>query len=226
VGFGGHLRDAFPSIHYDHLRYEHDLLLNMPEYAPPPGPPPSNVQYAPPPGPPPPEPVVDDGPSTSEPPPPYTKNPTSSSQVLPLTTSSDIKFGRLSYFPPLPSGADGPLDPPPSCFSSPTPVRIRSRSFEPFCIPSRGSRLLDGFEPLYPPSLLGPHGISAEDWARFLRDVQLAANMAESGVSAVAPNRMGPPRALVKGILGGPRSARGGPYDQAFVKTPQEEVRS
>jgi hypothetical protein len=191
------------------------------QYAPPPGSPPSRTQYAPPLGPPPPD--VDDKPSTSEPPPAYTKSPTASNIALPLN-NPDIKFERLSSLPALPPGAEGPLDPPPDCFTTPTPIRIRSHSFEPFRIPSRGPRLLDGFEPLYPLSLLQHHGISAEDWAQFLRDVQLAAAMAERGVSSIAPRRPGGPKPIIRGILGGPSSARGGPYDQAFVKTPQDEV--
>jgi hypothetical protein len=199
------------------------------QYAPPPGVPPSNTQqYAPPPGLPPPD-LPPPGPldteaSSSEPPPPYTKNPTASTQALSSNPGPDIKFEHLPSLPTLASDAEGPLDPPPDCFSSSTPARIRSHSFEPFRIPSRGPRLLDGFEPLYPPSIFEYHGISAEDWARFLRDVQLAAVMAERGVSSVAPRRMGAPKSVVKGILGGPRSAAGGPYDKAFVKTPQEEV--
>jgi hypothetical protein len=196
-------------------------LMQNQQYAPPPGSPPSRTHYAPPSGPPPPH--VDDEQATSEPPPPYTKNPTASNQALPLT-NPDIKFERLSSLPALAPGAEGPLDPPPDCFTTPTPVRIRSHSFEPFRVPSRGARLLDGFEPLYPPSLLQHHGISAEDWAQFLRDVQLTAVMAERGVSSVAPRRMGGPKPILKGVLGGPRAVHGGPYDQTFVKTPQDEA--
>jgi hypothetical protein len=217
----------------------------MPEYAPPPGSPPANVQYAPPPGappadshyapppgapstdPPPSNPFLDEGEaaaSSSEAPPAYTKNAPQGSQTLTLNGDGDVKFETLPPAPAFPPDADGPLDPPPSCFSTPSPARIRSHSFEPFRIPSKTNRLQDGFQPLYPPSLLGAHGITPEDWAIFLRDLQLAAGMAQQGRSAVAPNRGRAPTKIVRGILGGPRSAAGGPYDQAFVKTPQEEV--
>lgn len=120
-----------------------------------------------------------------------------------------------------------PLDPPPECFHGRTPLRIRSHSFPPFRIPSLGPTLAAGFEPLYAPDALDPHGISADDWSRFLRDLRVAAHLAMRGVSAVAPDRATQAPRVIRGnmgILSGPRAAGGGPYDNAFTKTPVEEV--
>jgi hypothetical protein len=207
------------------------------QYAPPPGPPPStqyapppgappNIQYAPPPGSPPSKPTADD---LDVPPaeelPPYTKNAPPGGAV---TFQGDVRIVTLAAPPADPTDDyHRPLDPPPECFSKPTPPRIRSHSFTPFRIPSIDARLAAGFQPLYAPDALGPHGISPDDWLRFLRDLRVAARLAHQGISAVAPDRTTrAPMTLRRGlgVLSGPRSVGGGPYDAAFVKTPVEEV--
>ncbi|TFK50031.1 hypothetical protein OE88DRAFT_1600290, partial [Heliocybe sulcata] len=148
----------------------------------------------------------------TEAPPPYSKN---APTVFP--ENPDVAFATISL-PPTPP-MHRPLDPPPSCFSTPTPVRIRSRSFAPFRIPSNSSRITDGFKPLYPPELLTKHGITEEDWGRFLADVRSTAHLAEKGISAVAPYRgtTGPLLLRAGGV--------GRQYDATFGKTPVEEVK-
>ena len=94
-----------------------------PDYAPPPGPPSTTRPIHIP---------TPQAPMTEEPPldapPPYTaraSDPLPSwsarcAQLVDYTDSEDIsELARL------------PLDPPPTCFSSPTPLRIRSHSFDP-----------------------------------------------------------------------------------------------
>ncbi|EPQ54317.1 hypothetical protein GLOTRDRAFT_94621 [Gloeophyllum trabeum ATCC 11539] len=186
-------------------------------YAPPPGPPPAQSDdgqyqphYAPPPGPPPPDPL--DQPNPAEAPPPYSKTPPA---FLPETP--DTPFITITLPPTPPTYR--PLDPPPPCFSTPSPLRVHSHSFAPFRVPSNTSRLADGFQPLYPPELLGKHGISEADWARFLADIRITAQLAEQGMSAVAPYR-GTASAIVM------RAGNvGRQYDSAFAKTPVDEVR-
>jgi hypothetical protein len=149
---------------------------------------------------------------------------------VPNLPSAAAEVGKIQLFT-LPSGpqpsrsADGPLDPPPECFSTPTPIRIRSCALPAFRLPYKSARLVDGFAPLYAPAVCEPRGLGPDDWARFLGDVQLAAAMAQDGVSAVAPRRQGAPMAVGRSILSGPRAAAGGPYDKAFLKTPVDEVR-
>ncbi|KZT29965.1 hypothetical protein NEOLEDRAFT_489991 [Neolentinus lepideus HHB14362 ss-1] len=168
-----------------------------------------HAQYAPPPGPPP----LDsfDEPVPAEAPPPYSKN---APIVFPESPSV---FTTINLPPTAPTYL--PLDPPPSCFSTPTPIRIRSRSFVPFRIPSTSSRIRDGFKPFYPPELLAKHGITEGDWGRFLADVRATAQLAERGTSAVAPYR----------FITGPLLLRAGgvgrQYNAAFAKTPVEEVK-
>ncbi|KAN0085633.1 protein of unknown function (DUF4646) domain containing protein [Tylopilus felleus] len=116
-----------------------------------------------------------------------------------------------------------PLDPPPPCFSVPSPLRIRSHNFPPFRIPAVSDTLTDGFRILYPRNILEGHGISRSDWVRFLQDLGVAARLSREGLSAVgsrvpiAPlitHRIFPPRAL------------GAVYDGHFARSPLEEVRA
>ena len=121
------------------------------------------------------------------------------------------------------SPAHLPLDPPPAFFSTPSPLRIRKRSFEPFSIPSRSRNLVDGFPLLYAPAL-ATHGIAEADWVRFLQDMQVSARLALGGLNIRGER----PRALAVGgvvgfLVGG---SRGSQYDAAFAKSPLEQVTS
>lgn len=183
----------------------------------------SNVEhYAPPPGSPPPSqpqpsslplqlPVDEEPPKDA--PPPYTAKAT---DPLPPWSASSTRFEDLTHTEHTSDLARLPLDPPPDCFSSPTPLRIHSHSFEPFRIPSRGPSLQAGFYLLYAPDALPKHGISAKDWTRFLQDLGIAARLSAQGLNirGAAP----PPSA---GFF---RGNTGKAYEAAFVKTPIEEV--
>ena len=116
-----------------------------------------------------------------------------------------------------------PLDPPPPCFSVPSPLRIRSYNFPPFRIPAVSDKLADGFRILYPHNILERHGITRSDWVRFLEDLGVAARLSCDGLSAVGmrvpiapliPHRVFPSRVL------------GGVYDRHFARCPIEEVRA
>ncbi|PSR76374.1 hypothetical protein PHLCEN_2v8470 [Hermanssonia centrifuga] len=189
----------------------------QPQYAPPPGLPPTEgrPEYAPPdtppitvyPNPPPSE------NSRSDPPPPYTAKAT---DPLPAWSAPTPRFTDLSASARATDLLHLPLDPPPSCFSTPTPVRIRTRSFEPFRIPSKGGTLSDGFRLLYPSDELGPHGISDEDWGRFLSDLAIAARTASQGLSVMSTSP--PPRTSFL------RGKAGTIYDSAFGKSTVVEV--
>ncbi|KAL4073613.1 hypothetical protein J3A83DRAFT_2574499 [Scleroderma citrinum] len=129
----------------------------------------------------------------------------------------DLTAGRLSMM------GRNPLDPPPECFSAPSPLRVRSRDFPPFRIPSLSDKLVDGFRVLYPRDLLEKHGITREDWTRFLEDLTIAARLSTQGLSAVGsrvPVKLLPAR--------GPFITRlpGAAYDAAFQKSPLEEVKA
>lgn len=123
----------------------------------------------------------------------------------------------------LGSSDRSPLDPPPDCFSTPSPLRIRSRDFPPFSIPSLSDKLTDGFRVLYPRNLLEKHGITREDWVRFLQDLTIATRLAAQGLSAVSS------RVPVKPFAThGPFITRlpGVAYDATFQRSPLEEARA
>ena len=191
-------------------------------YAPPPKSPsdPQSQHFLPPPGPPPTAPYTAqspvmyagiDTPPHDEPPPAYTRNATDH-----LPAWSSIEFTDLTASGSPSDLARLPLDPPPSCFSTPTPPRIRTHSFESFRIPSYDQSLLGGFQLLYRHGQLSPHGISAEDWKRFLQDLGIAARLSTQGLSM--RGNVQPPRA---GFI---RGKMGTAYDASFAKTPVEEV--
>ena len=116
-----------------------------------------------------------------------------------------------------------PLDPPPECFSVPSPLRIRSHDFPSFRIPSLSDKLIDGFGILYPRALLEKHGITREDWVRFLEDLTIAARLSARGLSAVGS------RVPVKPLLTrGPfiMWLPGTVYDAPFRRSPLEEVKA
>lgn len=178
-------------------------------------------QHFPPPASPPP---FEDTESTDEAPPPYTRN-----QTIPRTAVDVVDFILI---PPVLSSSHNlkPLDPPPECFSSPTPLRIRSHSFSPFRIPSVGKSVQEGFRSLYPsdPNLLGSHGIRTDDWARFISDLGLTARLAVQGISAFSERGTATSFSVTGlfGLIGGSRARSSGLYDAAFVKTPVEDVKS
>jgi len=120
-----------------------------------------------------------------------------------------------------------PLDPPPDCFSVPSPLRVKSHDFPPFAIPSITSTLADGFKLLYPsdPDLLTRHGITKEDWLRFLEDVVIAARLAGLGLSAVG-SRVPVVPLPARGLFGGSRGTAGTAYDASFVRSPRDEVQA
>lgn len=116
-----------------------------------------------------------------------------------------------------------PLDPPPPCFSIPTPLRIRSHSFPPFRIPAVSNRLTDGFRVLYPHNILEGHGISRSDWIRFLQDLGIAARLSREGLGTVR-SRM--PVAPLTTHCIFPSRVLGAVYDGHFTRSPVEEVRA
>ncbi|KAI0338356.1 hypothetical protein BDW22DRAFT_706973 [Trametopsis cervina] len=146
----------------------------MQTYAPPPGsPPPSTERLQP-------EAAVALGSTNqlpdTDPPPPYTANP------LPPPAWSSTRFVDLTEREHPSDLIRLPLDPPPACFSTPSPRRIRSQSFAAFHIPLRGTRITEGFRLVYAPDDFASHGISAEDWTRFLQDLGIAARISLQGV--------------------------------------------
>ncbi|KAG6331137.1 hypothetical protein ID866_7952 [Astraeus odoratus] len=131
-----------------------------------------------------------------------------------LTSES---LGRLSHVDRR------PLDPPPECFSTPSPLRVRSNDFPPFRIPSISDKLIDGFRVLYPRDPLEKHGITQDDWVRFLEDLVIAARLATQGLSAVGsrvPVKPLPARCLF--ITWTPGAA----YDIAFQRSRLGEVKA
>ncbi|KAF9237710.1 hypothetical protein BU15DRAFT_62914 [Melanogaster broomeanus] len=114
-----------------------------------------------------------------------------------------------------------PLDPPPDCFSTTSPIRIKSNDFPPFRIPSVGDKLADGFRILYPFNLLDNHGIGQLDWVRFLEDLGVAACLAGKGLNAVG-SRASATLHPTRGIF--PSGVTGAAYDSQFMRSPLEEV--
>lgn len=135
------------------------------------------------------------------------------------------RFERLSLESPgrLSQLQHQPLDPPPECFSTPSPLRIRSHDFPSFGIPSVSHRLSDGFQLLFPCAVLDKHGISRSDWHRFLEDLTVAAKLAMQGLSAVGS------RASSKSLHRHAPSmipAPGAIYDVSFTRSPLDEVKA
>jgi len=114
-----------------------------------------------------------------------------------------------------------PLDPPPDCFSTTSPLRVKSSDFPPFRIPSVDDKLANGFRILYPSNLLEKHGIGQSDWVRFLEDLGIAARLAGEGMSAIG-SRVPITPLPARGIL--PPRATGATYDSHFTRSPLEEV--
>ncbi|KAI6131405.1 hypothetical protein EDD16DRAFT_855361 [Pisolithus croceorrhizus] len=157
--------------------------------------------------------------SAGDEPPPYSSQPDTSPprwqpQFEDLTTES---LQRLS------TETRKPLDPPPECFSTPTPLRIGSHDFLPFMIPSLSEKLTDGFRVLYPHGLLEKHGITRNDWVRFLEDLIIAARLSAQGRSAVGARI--PTRVFT---IRGPfiMSLVGTAYDAVFARGPLREVKA
>ncbi|KAG2058398.1 hypothetical protein BDR06DRAFT_950945 [Suillus hirtellus] len=147
-------------------------------------------------------------------PPPYT----------PATTAPPIwepHFIDLTQHSPL--ILRKPLDPPPDCFSTPSPPRVKSNDFPPFRIPCAGNHLADGFRILYPSGLLEKHGIQQADWTRFLEDLGVSARLAGQGLSAVGSRVPTTPRP-VRGVFG--TRATGVTYDSQFARSPRDEVQT
>ncbi|KAG9311931.1 hypothetical protein JVU11DRAFT_8192 [Chiua virens] len=114
-----------------------------------------------------------------------------------------------------------PLDPPPPCFSTLSPLRIRSRDFPPFLIPTVTPSLTDGFRPLYPSNVLEKHGITRADWIRFLEDLGIAARLSSEGGSAVGSRVPITPLITHRAL---PSRAFGAVYDGKFARSPLQEV--
>ena len=131
------------------------------------------------------------------------------------------QFEELSSVPSLPLLLRRPLDPPPPCFSIPSPLRIRSHNFPPFHIPAVSDKLTDGFRVLYPNNILERHGICRSDWVRFLQDLGIAARLSHEGLSAVGSR--GPVAPLITHRIF-PSRAFGAVYDGHFARSPVEEV--
>ncbi|KAI6021709.1 hypothetical protein BKA83DRAFT_4286145 [Pisolithus microcarpus] len=113
-------------------------------------------------------------------------------------------------------------NPPPECFSTPTPPRIGSHDFPPFIIPSLSEQTCPtAFAVLYPRGLLEKHGITQNDWVRFLEDLIIAARLSAQGRSAVGsrvPATVFPMRgAFIMSLVGTA-------YDAAFARGPLREV--
>lgn len=155
--------------------------------------------------------------SAEDEPPPYSSEPDMSPPAW-QPQFEDLTAESLQH---LSADCRNPLDPPPDCFSTPTPPRIRSHDFPPFIIPSLADRLPDGFRVLYPRGLLEKHGITRNDWVRFLEDLIIAARLSAQGRSAVG-SRVPPTVFRMRGpfIAGHVGTA----YDAAFARGPLREV--
>ncbi|KIP02274.1 hypothetical protein PHLGIDRAFT_303824 [Phlebiopsis gigantea 11061_1 CR5-6] len=151
-------------------------------------------------------------PTTTEPPPPYTAK---ASDPPPSWAASPTQLQDITSSAPALPPTHLPLDPPPDFFSTPSPPRIRARSFAPFTIPARGHTLDGGFALLYADALRA-HGIAPAHWARFLQDLQAVARLALQGRDLRGA------RPKTTGLAVG--STRGRVYDAAFVKSPLEQV--
>jgi hypothetical protein len=133
------------------------------------------------------------------------------------------QFEDLSSLLSLPLLWRRPLDPPPPCFSIPSPLRIRSHNFPPFRIPAVSDKLTDGFRVLYPHNILEGHGICRSDWVRFLEDLGIAARLSHEGLSAVG-SRVPVAPLIAHRIF--PLHAFGAVYDGHFARSPVQEVRA
>ncbi|KAG1726030.1 uncharacterized protein EDB91DRAFT_1061870 [Suillus paluster] len=155
-------------------------------------------------------------------PPPYSQSGTTSFLAPPTW---EPHFIDLS--PELPQHSSiiprKPLDPPPDCFSTPSPLRVKSNDFPPFRIPCAGHQLADGFRILYPSDLLEKHGIQQADWTRFLEDLGISARLAGRGLSAVG-SRVPVTALPIRGIFS--TRATGMAYDSQFTRSPREEVQT
>lgn len=174
------------------------------------------VSYAPPSGPPP---AFSDVHLTElpncDPLPPYTAK---ANDPLPTWASLEPRFDDLTAQERPTDLVRIPLDPPPNCFSSSSPLRIRRHSFAPFRIPSRSKSLAGGFKLLYAPDELTSHGVSPDDWVRFLQDLAITARMTADGLDVMSTS---PPSPRMNGWL---RGRAGSVYDAAFGKSAFEEV--
>lgn len=133
------------------------------------------------------------------------------------------QFEDLSSPLSLPPLRRRPLDPPPLCFSIPSPLRIRSHDFPPFRIPAVSDELTDGFRVLYPYDVLERHGIGRADWVRFLEDLGIAARLSEEGMSAMG-SRVPVAPLLAHHIF--PSRSLGAVYDARFARNTAEDVRA
>ncbi|OAX39060.1 hypothetical protein K503DRAFT_769832 [Rhizopogon vinicolor AM-OR11-026] len=163
-------------------------------------------------------------PTAGDLPPPYSFSPSSATTSSPAPPIWEPYFIDLS--PELHQQSSvihrKPLDPPPDCFSTPSPLRVKSNDFPPFRIPCAGNALADGFRILYPSGLLEKHGIQQADWTRFLEDLGIAARLAGQGLSAVG-SRV-PIVPLTRGVFG--TRTTGMAYDSHFIRNPREEVQA
>ncbi|KAH7925061.1 hypothetical protein BV22DRAFT_464627 [Leucogyrophana mollusca] len=170
--------------------------------------------YEPPPGSPP--------PSLVDLPPPYTPNATRGAATEPPIWEPNF-IDLTSQFDGAPDTHRKPLDPPPDCFSTPSPLRVKAHDFPPFRIPSISDKLAGGFRILYPSHLLEKHGISQPDWIRFLEDIGIAARLAIEGLSAVGSRT--PVTSLpARGIFSS--RVMGVAYDSHFTRSPKDEVQA
>ncbi|KAG2139226.1 hypothetical protein DEU56DRAFT_800256 [Suillus clintonianus] len=152
-------------------------------------------------------------------PPPYTQSGTTSFPAPPIWEPHFIDLSTQHPSVLLRK----PLDPPPDCFSTPSPLRVKSNDFPPFRIPCAGNHLADGFRILYPSGLLEKHGIQQADWTRFLEDLEISARLAGQGLSAVG-SRVPIAALPVRGIFGA--RAPGVVYDSQFTRSPRDEVQT
>ncbi|KAF8555615.1 hypothetical protein OG21DRAFT_846433 [Imleria badia] len=132
-------------------------------------------------------------------------------------------FEDLSFQSSSPLLHRRPLDPPPHCFSTPSPLRIRSHDFPPFRIPAVSNKLTDGFRVLCPHNILEGHGITRSDWVLFLQDLGVAARLSREGLSAVGSRA--PVAPLIAHCIF-PSRVLGAVYDGHFARSPLEEVRA
>jgi len=152
------------------------------------------------------------------------EQPTSTDEFSPFDDPPpwEPQFEDLSSILSLPLSRR-PLDPPPPCFSIPSPLRIRSHDFPPFRIPAVSNKLTDGFRMLYPHDILERHGIYRSDWIRFLEDVGIAARLSHEGLSAVGSRVPVAPLIAHRFF---PSRALGAVFDRHFARSSVEEVRA
>ncbi|KAH7093913.1 hypothetical protein BKA62DRAFT_721799 [Auriculariales sp. MPI-PUGE-AT-0066] len=164
-------------------------------------------------------PPIDDDIGPSDPLPPYSE---SARNPILARVDHDVKLVNISaVIASRVHERTGPLDPPPECFSTPTPLRIRSKSFQTFRVPSVSARIVDGFQPLYASEQLSTHGITAEDWADLLLGIRMTTLTAgQPNRSLQSTKELGP--FILAGLAG--RGFAGRQYDRAFAKTALEEA--